>query len=656
MMKKRSNQIRKINFKILLGGILLSYIVTNLILSPQIQPDRFLAAGQVYEVRQSSLTSSNETWMYNEQQEYYTITGNDAKKSYGKWNEAVDWKCIYLKLDKLNRGSVDWVIKAYDEKDSFVGQQIVTLQNGKNWIKINIGVPFQKFAIQIIGAEGLQFQIEEMVLLEEIPQKRNGIILIFAILLVFLLCCMVVQRKCPTAKEHGRFLDKIWDFLHFFYRLVGNSERFALGKTWSRQKKNRVRTGLFFFLFVYMLIVYNQNMYFGNMYFQYNSLVFVIVMLGVTLISNEKKLKECKWNSKIARYWLAFWLFVCVSDFVVSKRIRFIGWIMLLVGGLFLLVWKHMQYPKDIIKNLLCAVELIAVTGVVYNMVFRLKYDGLLYNGYMKTSADFGVFSAFLCLVFLVEIYSCWKNCDFGKNMALYLCGVAVSVLQVILSGKKIAICYILILAIIAFVGVVKNYRQLPVRDKKKLVGYVVIAVGTVYVYYLAVKNIPWNLQTMVTYKGETYQSNKDASVIGTLASSGIEIYQNVKLSKQSLEEQVLVCKAYLREMNLFGHNHTDITVWNEHQSGQNQILQIMYRYGILAVISYILLFWEAGKKALAHLKKSWKNWENMELLSAGVIFFWWLVGFFGTVEYPFYQPAWVFVYLLLGGYIIDEE
>ena len=94
--------------RLILFTALFSYIITNLLLSDTMDKNRILAAGQVYEVRNKTLTSMSSTWRYDEETEQYTIISNDAVKKYGKWNNAVDWKCIYLKLDKLNVPQVDW--------------------------------------------------------------------------------------------------------------------------------------------------------------------------------------------------------------------------------------------------------------------------------------------------------------------------------------------------------------------------------------------------------------------------------------------------------------------------------------------------------------------------------------------------------------------
>ena len=64
-----------------------------------------------------------------------------------------------------------------------------------------------------------------------------------------------------------------------------------------------------------------------------------------------------------------------------------------------------MKDPDEIIWDFLHGIELFAVIGMLYNMIFRLKYDGLLYNGYMTSASDFGIFSAFLVLIFSIDVY-----------------------------------------------------------------------------------------------------------------------------------------------------------------------------------------------------------------------------------------------------------
>lgn len=658
-MKKKWNQWKQLKrsvikkyCRILLFGILFSYVITNLLLSNTISVDRILSVGQVNEFRESSLTSSNSTWVYDAEQELYTIVSNDATKRYGKWQQEVQWKCLYLKLDKLSTSSVDWVLKQYDANNNFVGQQIITVQNGENWIALNTGEAFRKFSIQILGAEGLQFQIKEMILTEEIPQKKQGIVLFCVILLLILFVSSVLERK--YAERFAEInCERIGEPLQFCYTLVGNSDLGSVGKIWTREKKNRIRTVLFLVLFSYMLIMYNCNLYLGTKQYRYHALIGGTILFIIACISKEKELAPIKWNSATARWWYTFWIIACISDFVVSKRLKFTGWAMLFVGGLFFLVWQHMKHPDDILWNMLHAVEILAAGGMIYNMIFRLKYDGLLYNGYMKSASDFGVFSAFLCLIFLVEIYECYQKQEFGKKLAFYACGAAVSVLQVLLSGKEIAVVFTGAMSGIALIVILKKMQKITNADKKQMLKVGILAVAVVCIYYLSIKNIPWHLGTMIQYEKEQFETAKDPSVIAILAQSGIPAYQNVKF--HSINERVIIWKSYLREMNLFGHAKPDLYIWNKAWNAQNNILQILYRYGIFAVLPYIMLFASAGKRAVENCRNHWKNLKSIDVLYVGVFVFWGVVGFFGNVEYPYYQPIWLFVYLMLGRYLTDE-
>lgn len=652
-MKKPWNPNKKINFIVVVWAVLFSYIVTNLVLSPQLQQERLLAAGQIYEVRHASLTKSSATWIYDEQQELYTIVGDDAKKSYGKWNEAVDWKCLYLKLDKLNRDSVGWVFKAYDAEKNVVGQQIISLHNGENWIAMDINVPFQSFSIQILGAQGLQFQIEKMILLEEVPQKKLGILLFAAILLLIMLGYMLIQKKSTAGKERGRYLRKLGDFQQFCCALLGNGICFSIGRKLTSQKKNRVRTALFACLFLYMIWVYDANCYISNSCYRYHCLVVAAVLLLVTVISKEQRLVAGKNYSKTACWWYAFWTIACISDFIVSKRLKFTGWMMLAVVGLFCMVWRQMQQPQQIWWNMLHAVEIIAAAGVIYNIICRPKYDGLLYNGYMTSAADFAMFSGFVWMLFLIDIYQCLRDKAFGRRMIFCVCGAAVSALQILLSGKVIVILFAAVFGVFILVAAAADKQKLLNFSRKQFLLYMGLAVVVVVIYYLGVKKLPWILGTFVQYTKERYETNKDASVIAILAQSGNEVYQKVEC--QSIKEQLLIWKSYLWEINLFGHKLPNMKIWNKQYNAGNHVLQILYRYGIFAVLPYVMLFVTAAKQQIENCRKHWKNLQMEEVLSVGVLGFFVLVGCFGNLEYPYYQPAWLFVYLLIGKYLVSS-
>lgn len=449
---------------------------------------------------------------------------------------------------------------------------------------------------------------------------------------------------------YEKFTDRIWSFLHFCYVLVGNSSMMTSKESWTKQKRSHVRIVLFCFWTLYMLIMNNQNLYLKKDYFKYHILIFALVLLEIVFVSKERKLAARKWDSPIARWFLVFWLWVCVSDFIVVKRFRLVGMVMLLVVGLFFLVWQHMEHMDDILWDFIHALELSAAVGVFYNMFFRIKYDGLLYNGYMSRASDFGVFSAFLFLVFSVDVYECWKKGNMGMRMGFSIWGTGISVFQVLLSGKEIAIFFtVLMMAAELFLWTLVEHRHVSGATKKVFI-YLILTFCFILIYYFAVKNLPFKLDTMICYKGEKFESNKNPSVIAILKESGIRAYRNVQFHMAG--NRIWIWKEYVKRANLFGHKAPNLVALDRQQIAQNHILQIIYRYGIVAALPYVMMFYIAGKKAIQGLHLSGKTINSIDILAAGTFLFWWIVGFFGNVEYPCYQPAWLMVYLMFGRYM----
>ena len=101
--------------------------------------------------------------------------------------------------------------------------------------------------------------------------------------------------------------------------------------------------------------------------------------------------------------------------------------------------------------------------------------------------------------------------------------------------------------------------------------------------------------------------------------------------------------------MNLFGHKAVNLSVWNKSRGAENQILQVMFRYGIFAAAAYVMMFVAAVKTAIEKCRKYKKNIPSGHLLTLGVILFFIVAGFFGNVEYPFYQPVWLLVYMFMA-------
>lgn len=456
------------------------------------------------------------------------------------------------------------------------------------------------------------------------------------------------EQLAEKNEKRERFSDRVWDLLQFWYVLIGNYEGVTPGKSWTRQKRKWARTGIFFFLFVYMIYVSNHRLYEDGAYAKYHSLVFAISLLLLAWLSGEAKLVQSNWNSSIARCYLIFWLLVCVSDFVMDKRFVFLGYLMLLIAGLFFLVWEQMEHPEDICWDFLHALELFAAAGAVYNMFFRFKYGGLLYNGYMRAASDFGMFSAFVVLAFLIEIYECQKTGNYGKKLAFCACGAAISTMNTLLSGKKIAVLYAVILLAAALLWPIRSWiKTMSGKEKKKLAMYLLLAFFSVCVYYFSVKYIPWKLQTMVSYEKETFVSRKDPSAIAALSQTGIEAYQNVEFD--AAEQKIRIWKAYLKKSSLFGHKQPNLKVLGKRRPAENYILQILYRYGIFVVIPYVLMFCMTFLRAVKNLRKKKREAHSLDIFDAGALLFWLAVGFFGNLEQPYFQPAWIWAYFTVG-------
>lgn len=284
------------------------------------------------------------------------------------------------------------------------------------------------------------------------------------------------------------------------------------------------------------------------------------------------------------------------------------------------LAWQQMEQKEDLVRSFCRALELFAAAGVLYNILWNTRAAELPYRGYMKNAEEFGIFSAFLVLVFLAELYDCWKNERFGGAFLFYLCGASCSLLQAALSGKWFAMLYAGGIVLLAFAGAVKGYAKLSVSAKKKAAVCAAAAVLAAGLYFTAVRDASWDLHTVFT--------------------------------EENWGRRLQVAKANLKELNLFGHKQPNLKIGQKRRSPQNNILQIGYRYGLPAMLSYIALFGAALKKAVYTLAHTRKNWKSTDLLAAGVFVFWWTVGFFANIEYPYYQPAWFFAYLMLGRYL----
>ncbi|MBO5372845.1 MAG: hypothetical protein J6A75_09000 [Lachnospiraceae bacterium] len=648
MERKLSKRIKKETILVIAIGILFSYILANMLLSSGINGDRVLSFGQVFEVSNKAVYRHSKDWFYDSEWDLHKILSDNAKKSLGKWNEEVDFSCMYLDLEQLNVESADWFFNTYDQSGNFLGQQVITVQNGENWIPLNTAVPFKKCEIVIVNAKGMQFRINQICLYENIPQKRQLAIYMSGIFVVFCLVMLLLKRKVQFFNL-GQISSRIQDFLEYCYILL-EDEKSTNASRWTAKKKNRVRTLLFLILFLYMLVVYNLNLYKIQGNFRYHGLLVAIIFVLIAVISKEGKLKAQKYDYHKLMWWYAVWGITCISDFILTKKIQFIGWIMLLAVGYLMFVWKQMKNPQQIVCNMMAALEILAVAGILYTMLCRTKYDGLLYNGYMGSASDFGVLAAFLCIVFGWEFCAGLRQKEYGKKNLFYACLLAVSFLQVLLSGNMMAVFFAILYMVWVLCVTLKAFISVKGKKKLSFLWYGIGGFVCIAVYYVAVKQLPAILHMEVLYINEVYESIKEPWVIETLAAKGNPVYQNVKY--HSVQDMLQIWRAYIREWNIFGHKNADLRIWNKSYSVNNQFLQVVYRYGLIIAIPYVGLFFSMLKHMYDKLTKERQKMHKTDYLMIWLLLFWCLAGSFAAVEYPLYQPVWIVLYVWIGMYI----
>lgn len=635
---------------VVVTGILLSYIFSNMLVAGRFNFERFLAQGQVYEQREKSLRQSSATWQYNEEEDCYTIVGDDAEKWYGRWNEPVLWKCLYIRLDKLNRDSVDLVFKEMDGENNYIGQQIITVRNGENWIALTNGAMFQRFKMQIVSGDQVQFRIRELKLSEEVPHRKKTAVFFAGILLCYFAAVFLLQKK-------WRILDKIrtWErnlcgavigFLQFVYRMFGNT----LGKSWggvlTDRQKNRIRTGIFAALFVYMLFVYDSGIYIKKDFYKLHALLASAALLVMALVSWERELLEKKWDRPVYRMWLLFWITVCISDFAVSKLFAFTGYTMLLVGGLFFLVWQHMEKPQEMIWNIMRAMELLFLPQMLYLALFRQKYDGILYNGFLKSSKEFCLYSLFLLMIFAVELFRCIRHRKAGAWLLFCLLGLTVNFYYILLTDQAPGIIFAIGIGVWLCRVLLTQERDWLKQNYKRLALLLAVAAVITGLYHIALKQLPQAVNP-VQYEGEQYVSHKSEEIVQQLQATGLSVYQDLKT--EDYDQKWKIFKAYFREMNLLGHDKTALFVWNAKRNAGSHILQIMYRYGVIAALFYIAMFAALGFELAAEYgKKKWKL-SGREWFCVGAYILWVVPGLFWHAESPYLQPLWLTVYLMFG-------
>lgn len=621
-------------------GILFSFAVGMMRTCGCFNINNFFEQGEVYEFSPEILTKSTTSWQYDPISATYVIVNENAKKNLPVINTYKSWKYISLNVCNMNRESSEIIFAFYDKLGNKVCQQANTIMNGDNLILIQYPAEFQKIKMIVKNQLGLIITINSMQL-KDTDVGFSGSVFLKAFSISFAI--YIVVSLLVTALLDIKLKDRDWyawvEVLQYAYILFGDCLGSWLTKKLDKKTKNRIRKELFWFLFTNTIIYQILGLYMNQDFYKYGILFIVLALIIVALLSWEKPLQYVKWNGPLQGTWLILWTGVCISDFVVSKYFKFIGYAFLVGVGFFFFVWNNMEKPKQIRNDMIRGLEWTFPVVLIYCMFFRQKIDGIFYNGIFHERQDMALYVLMMFIVFLSEMfYYMVHSHSNSREKWIILYGVGAVVSSYFLWQTGVRICLVAsIVGLILFLHMLQKER----RTYKKSVFAImaVCSVLAVLVIHNSVINLPRVLQTNIVYEKDCFDT----------------IYE--ELSSEELEEKVLehtrsvtevhkkaIWKNYIKKMNFFG-NENRLLLYGKRTMAYNGFLEMAYRYGIFILIPYIVLLIICFCRAVQ---------EGGYLMMATTLTFG-IVMLTQNIEQPFAHPLWIVFYLGMGIWFTEE-
>lgn len=660
-MEKLERNIEKMLI-LLLCLITLSAVLSLVTINPAWNTEDLTGIGEVYDFSEEELKESSATWSYDSSQEGFWIADRRAYKKFKINGSARGWSRLYVTIGNANVLGLPAVLRYYDQKMEVLSEQNVILSPGQNEISLDASINPQILGFVVRDAEGSFIEITDMQLREkpilfdykDFFKKTIRLFICFFVgyLLIGYLYKKVFRKKREVKCYVG--LDIVQDF----FDAVRETVIYNYPSILSFKQQPLIRGMLFSFLFLVSIIGNvlgwdnNKSMY------RYYSLFFLVIMWLIMFLCMEKKTYERKKYGMLYQVWTALWIFICVSDYFVNTSIHYQGYIMLFGVGLFFCAWNQMKRPEDILDDIKMGIETIFFITAIVCICFRPVTKYVQYNGIFKNEKENTMFLLLVLVTYLAEIESFIISKRKSKNAFFYVCGVIFAEYFLFLTRDKLGYVLSIVFVIIFFArqfGKRKKWKQWFEYYGKKAVLLLTASCLLVLISHITMRTVSENRMGIWEYNNEILSSIEEKEVFLTEATDETML-KKVIFKEDTDEEKAKAQKQYLRKISLFGKSNL-VKVSGVSVSAYNRYLYIIYRYGVLTLVPYLLyqmiVLLQGMGKVWKH-QGEYRNGYNIWILEVAVIY---IVFAWNAYNGDFFShPLWLCMYMLTGYFFIENN
>ena len=559
------------------------------------------------------------------------------------------WKYLYLDLESASFSEAPFEIQAYNTEGPVGDSVRLNLNSGFNEIKLN-GFECNAVQIKAVGNKQISFIVRIMELREQkltfsMSKYLQYVAMIFS---GFMILAVLVIALFRRKKWHIDWYAPI-DFLQDVYISFGNHMLPLSRKIKSRTKHGLRIAALVCWMF-WIMFTYNIGKYLLSGWFKYNVLLFCIVMLLIAISMLEKPLQKQNWNMPLVHLW--FWLSIamCISEFFISKRFCMIGYVNLTVFGFYYLVWGNLEKKESVLQEIMSAFKAAFLFSFIFTLLARPRNPLQGLTGHTWNPNIYGIFCGIVLLTFLASVRNDLLQKDCKKiKLVIDIIGAMASLSFVLLAGSRAGILLVIPGLLFFLAEYISCLRRKVLGWGKGICGLAAACLifGAVHVF------LSWGtIHLPIVQVVFSWDSDIPNETVKSMIAVGMETptFQNIMFSETAtrfLTGRNLYWAEYLRNINFLGHEYYP-SMWGGARTPHNGILGIIYRYGILTAVPYILMFVNVCVIAFREYIRTRKE--------ASMGFYFWICAIgislcmlIENFERPFLATEWLWWYWCLG-------
>lgn len=649
MMLHRIEKMKRIKFNDIFVKILIilltSIMLSMLHMGASYNLQDFMAVGCVYDFPESALTKSSSTWIYDPLTEHYTIIDSNALNKYLLNGKQQNWKCLYVVLEDMNVEVMEAEICYYDRNNNRLFEQPVSLHSGENIIFLQEDLKIYYMGLRILNGVENQFRIESMQIRTTVSGYTNlrfvkNFSIFFVIgLFVWGLLTWAGKRISLPFRFAG-IGNRVIEILQFIFQLFGNRFGPLVGGRLGRKQADDLRVFCFSGMLIWMFAGNATGWNRDETGYKYYFAVYSIFLLAVALISWERTLRQIHFRPWLAGPWFGLGLYMAVSDFVVSKDVKFAGDVLIFVMGFLVFVWNQMERREQLIRCLFWALEFTFAVGICFCLFFRPRHEQIAYNGLFPNSEQNAMYALLMLAVFLAELVMGERNRGINAG---YAAGAGTACYLLAVTEEPFFCVVGIAMLLFSFLyALVRKKTFFGMRGIRKTMAALLMAGIAVCGVHLLLPWLPGQLSLGVEFADEVYLTAASEEEL-PFVEVRMKDYEGELRERDDLE-RMTVYRNYIRRWNLFGNNGME-SVFRKETPPYNSYIGFAYRYGLFILVPYCLYqicAVRSGVRALKYKKYGQYGYFTV-LLAAACI----LLGLVQNVESLFFLP-WGFCFYLL--------